>query len=132
VAINAALTSPLIANDWGLPRIVRTVMEVGAPVIVVDRQTRTIVEHTNAYQAAVLKKNQSSVSQGTFLDDSAKSISACFYSHAHYGYEPHVIGEGFILVHNRSATNPLPRGFVNRGKEFWADSNNILGHNHGP
>jgi hypothetical protein len=132
VALNAALVSPLIINEWGESRIVRAVMEFGPPVIVLDRQTRAVVERTNAHQAAVIKKNQSPVGQGMFLDDSAKSVSACLYNNADYGYEPPVLGEGFIVVHNRSANQPLPRGFIKRGKEFWADNDELFKRNHGP
>jgi hypothetical protein len=38
VALNAAMTSPLIINEWGQPRIVPAVMEFSQPVIVLDRR----------------------------------------------------------------------------------------------
>jgi hypothetical protein len=132
VALNGAMTSPLITNEWGQPRIVRAVMEFGPPVIVLDRRTGAFIERTNAHQAAVIKKNQSPVGQGIFLDDSAKSVSACLYCNAHYGHESHVLGEDFVLVHNRGTSQPLGRGFINRGREYWAEGEELFAHNYGP
>lgn len=131
VAINDALAYGL-SSEWYLPRIVRAVMEVGAPVLVVDRQTREVIERTNEHQTVVTKQSGSKVGHGIFRDGTCNSVSACLYSMAGFHFDRVVLGCDFVIVHNQQASVPMRRALVQRGKEFWAEENELVGVDHGP
>ena len=131
VALNATLVPPL-HFEWHPPRIVRALMEFGNPVLMLDRQTRNVVERTNEHQTAIKKLSGSEVGQGMFHDGTCRAVSACLYSVASFTYDREVLGCDFDMVHNPTATVPLPRGLVPRGKEHWTEGDELVTYNHGP
>jgi hypothetical protein len=131
VALNAALVQP-VHVEWHPPRIVRALMEFGSPVLVINRDTRQVVERTNHYQAAVTKASGSAVSQGMFHDGSCSAVSACLYSVAGILHDKAVLGCDFHVVHNPTAAVPLRRGFIQRGIEHWSEQDELVSHDYGP
>lgn len=131
VALNAALVQP-VHFEWHPPRIVRALMEFGNPVLVLNRSTGHVVEHTNHYQAKVTKKSGSRVSQAMFHDGSSSVVSACLYSVAGVLHDKAVLGCDFHMVHNPTAAVPVRRGFIQRGIEHWSEQDELVSHDHGP
>ena len=131
VAVNAALVPPL-HYEWHPPRIVRALLEFGHPVLVLNRQTRKVVERTNEHQDAVTKLSGNKVGQGSFLDGTCCSVSACLYSIASFTLDEAVLGCDFHMVHNSTATVPLRRGFIQCGQEHWTEGEELVSFNHGP
>ena len=104
---------------------------VGAPVLVLDRQTREVIERTNEHQAVVTKQSGSKVGQGIFRDGTCDSVSACLYSMAGFHFDREVLGCDFVAVHNQKAAAPMRRAFVKRGREFWAEDDELVCVDHG-
>lgn len=120
VAINAA-SIPGVYLETTIPRIIRALLEVGDEMFVIDTSTGRVVERTHAHQPTVTKRSGSLVSQGMFFNGSHAHISACLYSAVDIMTQPVRHGRELILLHNPTASSPLPQGTIQRGREYWVD-----------
>lgn len=73
-----------------------------------------------AHRSAVTKSSGATVLTNIFLEPRYSEISAAIFSHVDPANHPERLGDDFVLIHNPSAKNPLPMGFLPRGREFVA------------
>jgi hypothetical protein len=124
IAINAALL-PAVHLERSVPRIIRALLGVGDEVFVINTSTREVVERTHARQPTVAKRSGSQVSQEMFLDGSHAHVSACLYSAVEICNRPNPHGCEFVVLHNPAALNPLPRGTIQCGREYWVEDDQL-------
>lgn len=83
------------------------------------------IEFKYGYRGSVEKKNGSSITTDVFLSAEAKYASAVLYSPHHFVNSYHSQGRDFRLIHNPNALNPLPKGFLISGIEFWVEGDEL-------
>ena len=126
IALNAALVPSIqILDLLNLPCIVKSVFSVGNEVEVFNVGKRTVVDRYNEYQDRVVKVNGTPMPTNFFEDQISKGISAILYSTANVSaYRK--LGCDFKLIHNPKAINPIPRGFLNFGSEYWRENDQLI------
>ena len=123
VAINTAMLG--IHSDFFPPRIVRALFEFGWPQMNIELDTQRVVASGHSHAPSVSKLSGNTVGQGMFLDGTSTFLSACIYSAANFAFTDLALGGDFIVVHNPTASAPLPRGLISAGDECWAEANNL-------
>lgn len=131
IAVNGARI-PSARLELTIPRIVRSVLPFGHEQFHVDTGTMDIVDHTFQYRAFVQKLEGAEVAVDVFDDDSFSGISAVLASCSDEINRPKVAGSDFVLVHNPRAQVPLPRGWLERGQEFWVEEDALNRVQHSP
>jgi len=121
VAINAG-SVPYAHKELDVPRIVRSVFPIGWPVVSLDTGNGTFSDAGFEHRVGERKKSGAEVATDSFLEGGSPSVSAILYSAATpYSLLHHEPSAEFVLVHNPAANDPLPRGYVHRGREYWLD-----------
>ena len=60
-----------------------------------------------------------------FLNPQYSGISALISSAADVYNHPAGLGEDFHFIHNALASNPLPKGWLPLGKEYWPSGGSL-------
>lgn len=109
---------------WGsgaddVPYIVQAVYPIGKFYVRISPDTRKVVETGHQYRPAIPKSSGASVSTTAFLDARYRRIGGLIFSVSNLWNFPENFGRDFITLHNFRADNPIPRGVVKRGREYW-------------
>ena len=129
VAINAGAI-PSATKEFDPPRIVRTVFPVGWPIARWDPATDRLSDGGHEYRPQELKHAGSAVPVDVFLSRACEAVSAIVYCATTLYSIPKRIGAEFVLVHNAAPQVPLPRGWLGRGREYWAKGSVIVCRDH--
>jgi hypothetical protein len=121
IAVNGGYVPEAGAIGSGLPYIVQAVSRLGSQYVSLDINTLEIVNQGYSDLPFVRKAAGTPVPTGIFVDGGYEGVSAVLYSGARILSLPDVHGSEFVLVHNETATNPLPKGWVG-GHEFWSNN----------
>jgi hypothetical protein len=131
VAVNSAVMRESVDEDDGLPLPVRAVYGHGDITMKVPVDGGT--PHVQWRPRTTLsRKRGSPVSTQMFLDGSMPHVSALLFSAcatqnvslqiaSHLGEE----WRELILIHSPTAINPLPRGWLRVGREYWIEGDRI-------
>jgi hypothetical protein len=116
IALNGSrVSASLVEGDP--PWIVKAVYPFGTPQFRINVKTETFsAEHD--YRPAVQTATGSEVATDLFLRSEYAGISGILYSRADVWNRR----DDYIFVHNLKAANPLGRGWLTVGTEYWADS----------
>lgn len=120
IAINAAQV-PSARLEREMPRIVRSLLPLGHPVLHLDKETHNIVNTSYEYQGNVIKASGMGPKTTSFLNPEFSGISAVIYSCADTVNYPTEISRSLLLFHNPLAVNPIPLGFLKKGHEYWIE-----------
>jgi hypothetical protein len=118
IAVSACMLESQF-SELPIPRIVRAAFGVGHLVLNLDRRTGKTVSHEVEEQKLVRNIKGAPIKTDIFRDPAYSHISAILYSYADWINCPHEPGDEFMLIHNSVATTPLPRGWLQVGKEYW-------------
>lgn len=118
VAISGAEMSSR-SRGPGIPYIVRAVFPIGAPYVDFHIGTDT-TESGYHSQFSVKKMSGADVPMTAFLDSAYARVSGLIFGPKGIGNTPEILGSDLITVHNPLATNPMSRGLIPRGQEWWA------------
>jgi len=125
IAVNGGAI-PSASKEIDIPRIVRCVIPVGNEVIEINISSLEVLDVHHQYQDASYKKSGSPVSTNIFLNsDNYDGISAILFSNVHALNYPNYPGNDFVLIHNPRAKNPLPRGLIQLGREYWVENSTL-------
>jgi hypothetical protein len=102
------------------PLGVQTVFPIGEQTVVFSSDPEVDGQTYFTHRAFVTKSSGASVTTGVFVDPAYSEISAVLFSQVDPANYPDNFGDDFVLIHNPSAKNPLPMGFLPRGREFVA------------
>jgi hypothetical protein len=117
IALNGSrVSASLIEGD--LPWIVKAVYPFGEEQIRIDVRTEAVSAEYE-YRPAIRTAVGSEVATDLFLGPECAGISGILYSRTDVWNRR----DDYIFVHNLKATNPLDRGWLPLGTEYWPDSN---------
>jgi hypothetical protein len=131
VAISGGMIHESSEELDGLPLAVRTVYGNGDFVMIVPiGEGKPYVEWRP--KPTISKRNGSPVSTRAFLDGVMPHVSAMLFTSmatpnaplqaaTHHGEH----WRDLILIHNPTATAPIPRGWIPVGREYWIEGNRI-------
>jgi hypothetical protein len=123
IAINAAQV-PSAHLEREIPRIVRSLLPIGHPVLHIDKETRNIVDTSYERQEKVVKASGEGPETTSFLNPKFSGISAVIYSCIDtFNCRP------LLLFHNPLAVNPVPLGFLKKGNEYWVEDQYLRNKN---
>lgn len=125
VAINA-FQVPYAYNELEVPRIVSSVFPIGWPTVRMSLKTGKLVDGPYQFQPHVSKSNGTCVPTDTFEGHNCMIVSAVIYSTVDVFNLPSRLGADFVVVHNSNTTAPLPLGWLDRGREYCKNGEEIL------
>jgi hypothetical protein len=129
IALNDGLI-PTRYLDIGPPRVVRSLLPIGYEVLHIDTKIMKVVASSREYRPAVTKKSGTAIATTSFLNPEYSGISAVIYSPVDAINRPmDNLAGALLLFHNPLASNPLPRGFLKRGHEYWVESEQLKSKN---
>lgn len=109
---------PFDHADTVPPRILQAGYTVGAPYIVMDRQTAKAVGSGYHFRDAIAKASGAKVTTGVFQRNDYAGLSALLCSRVDAANRPGEMGGDFQLAPNPHAGVPLPEGFRLRGVNY--------------
>jgi type I restriction enzyme S subunit len=124
IAVNCRAI-PSASKEIDIPRIVRCVLPFGNEVIEIDIDSLEVLDVHHQYQGASYNESGSPVSTNIFLNSDYDVISAILFSNVDALNYPNYPGNDFVLIHNPIAKNPLPRGFIELGREYWVENSTL-------
>lgn len=132
--------SPICRAAWEVPgeppMIVRTLYALGEPFVRISLEDRERREYGRHVMPAIVKREGVEVPTRFFLEAESRAISAVLFTRDDLWNCPQVhgrpSGNDLVLVHNVHATVPLPRGWLGRGREFFAIGNELHVDDHRP
>lgn len=120
IAVNGWLV-PSSSADFRAPFIFQAVLPIGPPYISFDRESLEVVDQGHSHRPVIQKKAGAPVSTAIFLEEEHKGISGLLYSGASVLNLPSKHGSELVFLHNPMASNPLPKGWLKIGHEFWIE-----------
>ena len=124
IAVNGQNVYPILLEDE-VPRIVKAVLSLGSPSITLNPDTFEIVDQGYAHRPVLWKAKGSQVPTDTFFDPAFSGISGLIFSMADVWTGSRVLGSDFFYVHNPLAANPLPKGWLPIGIEYWVEDDKL-------
>lgn len=103
-------------TEMFLPRVLHALFPIGYYAVTIDKQTMKTVEEGHQYREQI-----GNVPTTFFATDQHAHISAVVFSYADICNPPEVLGNDFVVVHNPFARNPLTRGWLKLGREYWSE-----------
>lgn len=123
VAVNGFQIPYAIADDE-IPYAIQAVLPFGVPQVIVDIGNSEIVDTGYQHRPHIKKESGVEVPSHFFLDDTYSALSGVLYSNASaFNFKP--LGTDFVYLHNPNAENPLPRGWLKTGREYWLEDGKL-------
>ncbi len=107
--------------DSDPPRILQVALTLGNPNIVIDKDTREVLELGYTFRDSIQKKSGASVHTGMFLNPDYVILSGLLCSRVDAVDREEKMGADFQLAPNPHALNKLPDEFRLRGTHFQID-----------
>lgn len=111
---------PWRGSDLDLPRIVRSVLPFGWPVVTVDTSSHKVVNRGYQYRAYLRKASGEKVDTDIFVKSEYSHISAVLFSNVYAANLTPAMGDDFIIIRNPLASRELPYDFPKVGREYKA------------
>lgn len=108
------------------PDIVKSVFAIGNEYLNINIDTGSVNKIGFLYQSSIKKVNDSEVSKTIFQNNRFSGISGIIFSEVDFFHMPEVIGRDLLFIHNPLAKNPLPRGWLKSGREYWAEDSKLF------
>ncbi len=103
-----------------LPLIVKVLYGIGEPLIRYEIGGDSEPEVVGTHRDFISRGDRPPISARGFLNELLKGTSAVLLGPSGILNPPRVPGRDLIWVHNAKANNPVDRGFLAMGREFWA------------
>lgn len=111
--------------DCDPPRIIQAVFPIGTSYVEINTKTRKIVSEGYTSRYELKKISGKSVRTDVFLSDNYIGLSAVAFSNIRAHDFPQEVGSDLMVVHNPKAQNPIPRGWLTLGREYWFENSRI-------
>ena len=121
IAINGWLI-PNTDTDYDMPYIVQATLGFGDPYVIYGNDPLELLDYGYQFRSHATKMSGEQIDTGVFLTSSYSRISGVLFSTASALDSPSLFSKDFIFVHNPSARNPLERGWLRKGREYWLES----------
>lgn len=123
IALNSSQI-PHAGLDECIPRIAKSLFAIGSEYVTFDRDTLKQINSGHDYQGSIKKQGGSDVPTDIFLDPNYAGISAVLYSNSDAVNRAENEGQGFLLIHNPLAKNPIEEGYLQVGTEIIPERKN--------
>lgn len=123
IAINGGLLR-FPESDAHMPNIVRAFLPIGQREYQAPFSAEGVSDEFRVhypYQPLLEKKNKGTVPTTVFTDPENAGVSGVLFSPSAIWNAPAVAGSETVFLHNPHARNPLPRGTLKFGREYWID-----------
>jgi len=120
IALNGC-RMPWRGGDYEPPRIVRSVLPFGWPVVTVDTSAHKVVKRRNQYRAYLIKASGDRVDTDIFVKTEYSHVSAVMFSEVDVANPTSAMGDDFIIVNNPLASRKLPNDFPKVGRKYEID-----------
>lgn len=117
IAISAG-NLPFYPMEDSLPYIVQAVYPIGHQYMTLNRDTREIVDSGRHYQPFTLKSGAKKIPKFAFFAEEYAQISAVIFCAKGIGNTAANWGQDLIVIHNATASVPLPSGLIKTGIEY--------------
>ncbi len=124
IAVNGRRV-PYSKADDDIPYIIKAILPFGNSEVDIDVETNKIIGQGYEYRPEITKANNSAVPTQIFLNKHYSGITGILFSNSDLLNRPQVSGTEFVFLHNPLADNPLPRGWLPIGYEYWVDGNKL-------
>ncbi len=122
IAVNGAdIPNAAVILPGDVPYAIRAVLPIGPLVVTIDRKTGTKVKEEFARRNRIPKLSEKVVPTDLFLEPNYGTISALLFSNVHPFSFDRATLDGVSLLHNGSAQQRLPMGWLKAGVEYWVD-----------
>ena len=126
IAINScAIPNAHTPVSEEMPYIVKGVFPIGQLRVAIDRDSGNFAEARYATRENIRKSSGSNVGADIFVNPEYSKISAILYTHQTLLTRSAELSQELLLVHNPCAQNPIPRGYLNVGREFWVEDDTL-------
>lgn len=112
---------PWRGGDYEPPRIVRSVLPFGWPVVTVDTSSHNVVNRGHQYRPYLSKASGDKVDTDIFVKAEYSHISAVMFSEVDVANPTSAMGDDFIIVNNPLASRKLPNDFPKVGRKYDVD-----------
>ena len=117
IAVSAA-DLPFYPMEDSLPYIVQAVYPIGHQYVTFDKETLEVVDSGRHYQPFVLKAGEMNIPKFAFFAEEYNQISAVIFCAKGIGNTAENWGADLIVIHNATASVPLPSGIIGVGMEY--------------
>lgn len=125
IAINPGIIEKA-RTDEDPPFILQSVFPIGNLMDIFDRNDPAFRDVRYDTRWAINKNNGEAIQTNVFLDSAYCGLSAVLFSNAHaLTLLPRPTGTEVVLVHNREPRNPIERGALKIGREYWLEGDRI-------
>lgn len=121
IAISGGGFVGLVRVEAFHPRIVHALYPLGERRVSFIPTTGELVDEGHTYRESISKSSGSDVHTDVLLEPADADISAVIFSYADPCNHPVTLGEDFVVCHHIDPAQPLGRGWLPRGKEYWVD-----------
>lgn len=118
IAINGCGPGYEILDMEDAPRFTKILYGYGDMFVTFDKRTMKTIRSGFWKRQQLNKKSGSHVEADYFQSDKYACISGVLYSGANIGYYRADLGCDFKFAHNHKAVNPLPEGWIKKGREY--------------
>ncbi len=123
-----AVNRSRLAYRWAsaaidLPRFLKAVFPIGELEVLIDKESRKIVDAHNRPRFFISKANKSPVSVQSFVVGRKRGLSAVLCSDADVCWSSLPLGSDFELAHMPLCRQPIQRGTIPAAREWWAELN---------
>jgi hypothetical protein len=129
IAINGCMI-PFLDFYGDIPYVVKSVFPLGDLVVTIDINKLVTTDTRYKYREEIIKESGSAVSTSSFIDHDLSAISGVIFSNADIWSRPQVTGLDFTFIHNHLARNPVKKGWLGAGKEYWLKEGYLQFRNH--
>ena len=109
-----------------IPAIVKSVYPIGNKQILLDTTKLEIIDDRYNLRTYVVKESGSTVSTKFFGNPTNPKISGVIYSETTMINQQSINNDGFLIIHNSFAENPVKKGVLKLGKECWKDGDKLF------
>lgn len=129
IALSPVMIPDMIADDDGIPAVVKAVYPVGQIYLSVDRKSSKVIDGGRSYRPKIQKHNKTDIYTNIFLpsplQDNYEGISGILYSPCSFKNSLYLdaMRNSFVFIHNYISCNPLKHNFFGSKMDFWIEDN---------
>lgn len=109
---------PFYPMEDSLPYIVQALYPIGHQFVTFNKETHEVVDSGRHYQPFVLKAGEIEIPKFAFFAEEYNQISAVIFCAKGIGNTAENWGADLVVIHNATASVPLPPGLIGVGMEY--------------
>ena len=103
-----------------LPRFIKALYPIGELELLIDRDSRKVMDTRHRARFSITKANKSRVPVQAFIDKRWRGLSAVLCSDVDVGWSKLPLGADLEIAYNPLCRRPVARGTIPVIREWWA------------